>query len=307
MLKRTLYLLLIFSLLGVIEPARADIEAPQPIIGTIRTGIEQAKEVQEEIDSLQTEIRSAAEGIAGPIKETVNTVNDVKDQTTSAIKEGQEAVNSAKDAAQNAVKDPTSALSSQGAQIPNFLSSVDTYDTEALSSAVQKNYFMQRPKSTTTTSNNNSETIETSSSSEETTDLTELQKAQEEKVEIHLHDIIYALTEEIENAMKGMMKPVEQETILGQAEVRQIFTFSKVGTIAGCYVTEGSIKRGAQCRIIRNGVVIYTSKIKSLRREKDDASEVKKGFECGITIENYNDEKEEDIIEAFEVRLVERQ
>lgn len=133
------------------------------------------------------------------------------------------------------------------------------------------------------------------------------QKAQEEKVEIHLHDIIYALTEEIENAMKGMMKPVEQETILGQAEVRQIFTFSKVGTIAGCYVTEGSIKRGAQCRIIRNGVVIYTSKIKSLRREKDDASEVKKGFECGITIENYNDEKEEDIIEAFEVRLVERQ
>lgn len=133
------------------------------------------------------------------------------------------------------------------------------------------------------------------------------QKAQEEKVEIHLHDIIYALTEEIENAMKGMMKPVEQETILGQAEVRQIFTFSKVGTIAGCYVTEGSVKRGAQCRIIRNGVVIYTSKIKSLRREKDDASEVKKGFECGITIENYNDEKEEDIIEAFEVRLVERQ
>ena len=114
-------------------------------------------------------------------------------------------------------------------------------------------------------------------------------------------------SEEIENAMKGMMKPVEQETILGQAEVRQIFTFSKVGTIAGCYVTEGSIKRGAQCRIIRNGVVIYTSKIKSLRREKDDASEVKKGFECGITIENYNDEKEEDIIEAFEVRLVERQ
>ena len=183
MLKRTLYLLLIFSLLGVIEPARADIEAPQPVIGIIRTGIEQAKEVQEEIDSLQTEIRSAAEGIAGPIKETVNTVNDVKDQTTSAIKEGQEAVNSAKDAAQNAVKDPTSALSSQGAQIPNFLSSVDTYDTEALSSAVQKNYFMQRPKSTTTTSNNNSETTETSSSSEETTDLTELQKAQEEKMD----------------------------------------------------------------------------------------------------------------------------
>ena len=76
------------------------------------------------------------------------------------------------------------------------------------------------------------------------------------------------------------MKPVEQETILGQAEVRQIFTFSKVGTIAGCYITEGSVKR---------------------------ASEVKKGFECGITIENYNDEKEEDILEAFEVRLVERQ
>lgn len=132
------------------------------------------------------------------------------------------------------------------------------------------------------------------------------QKADEEKVEIHLHNIIYALTEEIENAMKGLMKPVEVEEVLGQAEVRQTFTASKIGTIAGCYITDGLVKRNALCRIIRDGVVIYSSSIKSLKREKNDASEVKKGFECGITIENFNDIHEGDIIEAYEIKLVER-
>lgn len=132
------------------------------------------------------------------------------------------------------------------------------------------------------------------------------QKADEEKVEIHLHNIIYALTEEIENAMKGLMKPVEVEEVLGQGEVRQTFTASKIGTIAGCYITDGLIKRNALCRIIRDGVVIYSSSIKSLKREKNDASEVKKGFECGITIENFNDIHEGDIIEAYEIKLVER-
>ena len=132
------------------------------------------------------------------------------------------------------------------------------------------------------------------------------QKADEEKVEIHLHNIIYALTEEIENAMKGLMKPVEVEDVLGQAEVRQTFTASKIGTIAGCYITDGLVKRNALCRIIRDGVVIYSSSIKSLKREKNDASEVKKGFECGITIENFNDIHEGDIIEAYEIKLVER-
>lgn len=132
------------------------------------------------------------------------------------------------------------------------------------------------------------------------------QKAEEEKVEIHLHSIIYALIEEIESAMKGMMKPVEKEVVIGQAEVRSIFKASKIGTIAGCYVTDGYIKRDSMIRLIRDGVVIYTGKISSLKRFKDDASKVNKDFECGLTIENYNDEKEFDIIEAYEIQLVER-
>lgn len=132
------------------------------------------------------------------------------------------------------------------------------------------------------------------------------QKAAEEKVEIHLHSIIYALIEEIESAMKGLMKPIEKEVVIGQAEVRSIFRASKVGTIAGCYVTDGCLKRDCLIRLIRDGVVIYTGKISSLKRFKDDASVVKKDFECGLTIENYNDEKEYDIIEAYEIQLVER-
>lgn len=132
------------------------------------------------------------------------------------------------------------------------------------------------------------------------------QKAQEEKVEIHLHSIIYALIEEIENAMKGMMKPIEKEVVVGQAEIRSIFKASKIGTIAGCYVTEGYLKRDSMIRLIRDGVVIYTGKISSLKRFKDDAAKVNKDFECGLTIENYNDEKENDIIEAYEIQLVER-
>ena len=132
------------------------------------------------------------------------------------------------------------------------------------------------------------------------------QKAEEEKVEIHLHSIIYALIEEIEDAMKGMMKPIEKEVVIGQAEVRSIFKASKIGTIAGCYVTEGYIKRDSMIRLIRDGVVVYTGKISSLKRFKDDASKVVKDFECGLTIENYNDEKEFDIIEAYEMQIVER-
>ena len=131
-------------------------------------------------------------------------------------------------------------------------------------------------------------------------------KAEEEKVEIHLHSIIYALIEEIEGAMKGMMKPIEKEVVIGQAEVRSIFKASKIGTIAGCYVTEGYIKRDSMIRLIRDGVVIYTGKISSLKRFKDDASKVTKDFECGLTIDKYNDEKEFDIIEAYEIQLVER-
>lgn len=132
------------------------------------------------------------------------------------------------------------------------------------------------------------------------------QKAEEEKVEIHLHSIIYALIEEIESAMKGMMKPIEQEVVIGQAEIRRIFKASKVGTIAGCYVTDGCLKRDSMIRLIRDGVVIYTGRISSLKRGKDNAASVSRDFECGLTIENYNDEKEYDIIEAYEIQLVER-
>ena len=129
-------------------------------------------------------------------------------------------------------------------------------------------------------------------------------KAEEEKVEIRLHTIIYALIEEIEGVMKGMRKPIEQEVILGQAEVRQIFKASKIGTIAGSYVLDGELKRDCSVRLIRDGIVIFTGKLGSLRRFKDDVAKVSTGFECAFTIENYNDIKEGDIIEAYEIQQV---
>ena len=101
--------------------------------------------------------------------------------------------------------------------------------------------------------------------------------------------------------MKGMLKKEKVEEITGQAEVRSLIKISKVGTIAGCYVTSGSIKANSLIRLIRDGVVIYEGKIKSLKRFKDDAREVKEGFECGINIEDYNDLKEQDIIEGYEM------
>lgn len=124
-------------------------------------------------------------------------------------------------------------------------------------------------------------------------------KAAEEKVEIRLHRIIYALIEEIESALKGMQAKEEVEQYLGQAEVRQTFKVSKVGTIAGCYVIDGVINNTSLIRVLRQGKIIYESKIASLKRFKDDAKEVKQGFECGITIENFNDIQEGDIIEAY--------
>ncbi len=128
-------------------------------------------------------------------------------------------------------------------------------------------------------------------------------KAKEEGVEIRFYDIIYKATEEMEAAMKGMLDPEYEESILGTAEIRQIFKFSKVGNIAGSSVTDGTIKRDSKARIIRDGVVIYDGKIGSLQREKDTVKEVKKGYECGITIENFNDIKVGDVIEAYEMVL----
>ena len=123
--------------------------------------------------------------------------------------------------------------------------------------------------------------------------------AKEKNVEIRLYDIIYKMIEDIEQSMKGMLDPEFEEKITGQAEVRQLFKFSKVGTIAGSHVTSGSVQNGSDVRIIRDGIVIYTGKIKSIQREKDQAKEVKKGMDCGITIENFQDIKEGDLLEAF--------
>lgn len=125
--------------------------------------------------------------------------------------------------------------------------------------------------------------------------------AQDNNVEIRLYNIIYKVVEEMESAMKGMLDPVFEEKILGNAEIRKIFKFSRVGSIAGSYVVDGIIKSNAKARIIRDSIVIYDGNINSLQREKDAVKEVKKGLECGITIENYSDLKEGDIIEAYEI------
>jgi len=130
--------------------------------------------------------------------------------------------------------------------------------------------------------------------------------AEAEKVDVRLHRIIYKVIEEIEAAMKGMLDPEFQEKIIGQAEIRQTFKVSKVGTIAGSYVTDGKITRDSGIRLIRNGVVTFEGNIDALKRFKDDVKEVAQGYECGITIKNFNDVKEGDIIEAYLMEEIER-
>ncbi|MGI6185591.1 MAG: translation initiation factor IF-2, partial [Brevibacillus sp.] len=123
--------------------------------------------------------------------------------------------------------------------------------------------------------------------------------AEQEKIDIRLHRVIYNVIDEIEQALKGMLDPVYKETIIGQAEIREIFKVSKVGNIAGCYVTEGKITRDAGARVIREGVVIYEGKLDTLKRFKDDVREVMSGYECGLTLERFQDIKVGDVIEAF--------
>ena len=130
--------------------------------------------------------------------------------------------------------------------------------------------------------------------------------AKEYGVDIRLYTIIYKLVEEMEAAMKGMLAPVYEEKIIGNVEIRQIFKFSKVGNIAGSYVTDGIVKKDAKCRLIRDGIVVVDTKIASLQREKDQVKEVKKGFECGITLENYSDIKIGDTLEIYEEVEVKR-
>ena len=130
--------------------------------------------------------------------------------------------------------------------------------------------------------------------------------AKEQGVEIRLYDIIYKAVEEMTDALKGMLEPVYEEKIIGEATVKQLFKFSKVGTIAGSYITDGIVKKDAKARLIRDGVVVYNGEIASLQREKDAVKEVKKGLECGITLNNYSDIKVGDVIEAYEMVEVKR-
>ena len=130
--------------------------------------------------------------------------------------------------------------------------------------------------------------------------------AKEYNVDIRLHNIIYKVVEELESAMKGMIDPEYEEKVTGEIEVRKLFKFSKVGTIAGSYVTSGIVKSNSKARLIRDGVVIYDGAISSIQREKDTVKEVKQGFECGITLDNYNDIKEGDTIEAYEMVEIKR-
>jgi translation initiation factor IF-2 len=130
--------------------------------------------------------------------------------------------------------------------------------------------------------------------------------AENEEIEIRLYSIIYDAINEVKDAMEGMLAPEVEEVIVGNAEVREVFKVSKVGTIAGCMVTDGSIKRSNPIRIIRDGIVVYAGKLNSLKRFKDDASEVKSGFDCGIAIDAFNDMKVGDVIESYENREVKR-
>ncbi|MDP9728886.1 translation initiation factor IF-2 [Alicyclobacillus tengchongensis] len=128
--------------------------------------------------------------------------------------------------------------------------------------------------------------------------------AEAEKVDIRLYRVIYNAIEELEAAMKGMLDPEYKEVVLGHAEVRQVFTISRVGTVAGCYVTDGKMTRDAEARLVRDGVVIYEGALDTLKRFKDDAREVQTGFECGITLEKFNDIKVGDVIEAFKMEAL---
>ena len=128
--------------------------------------------------------------------------------------------------------------------------------------------------------------------------------ADSNKIDIRLHQVIYNAIEEVEDVMKGMLEPVYKEETIGQVEVRQIYKASKVGTITGGMVTSGKITRDSKVRLVRDGIVVYSGELGSLKRFKDDVKEVKAGFECGLTIQNYNDIKENDVIEAYQMKEV---
>jgi translation initiation factor IF-2 len=130
--------------------------------------------------------------------------------------------------------------------------------------------------------------------------------AEREGVDIKLYRIIYEAVADVRAALEGMLRPESREVVFGEAEVREVFKVARVGTIAGCYVRSGSITRGARVRVIRDGVELYDGVLGSLRRFKDDAKEVKEGYECGIGVENFNDIKVGDVIEAYRTEEVAR-
>ena len=133
-----------------------------------------------------------------------------------------------------------------------------------------------------------------------------LDMAKQYSIEIRLYDIIYKLVEDMEKAMKGMLEPIYEEKVTGTAEIRQLFKFSKVGMIAGCHVTSGTIKNNDKARVVRDSIVIYNGSIKSLQHEKDQVKEMSKDHDCGLTLDNFQDYKEGDIIEVYELVEVER-
>jgi translation initiation factor IF-2 len=128
--------------------------------------------------------------------------------------------------------------------------------------------------------------------------------AEKEGVDIRLHTIIYELTDEMKKAMSGLLEPVFKEVFRGRAEVREVFKISKVGMVAGCMVTDGTLTRDSQVRLLRDNIVVHTGRIESLRRFKNDAKEVASGFECGVTVANFSDVKQGDILEAFAMERV---
>jgi translation initiation factor IF-2 len=130
--------------------------------------------------------------------------------------------------------------------------------------------------------------------------------ADREKVDIRTYRVIYEAVEEIRSALEGLLAPEQREVVLGEAEVREIFKISGVGVIAGCYVRNGVIRRSAKVRVVRDGVEVYQGQLASLKRFKDDVREVKEGLECGIGVENFNDVKVGDVLEAFEIQEIAR-
>jgi translation initiation factor IF-2 len=133
------------------------------------------------------------------------------------------------------------------------------------------------------------------------------QLAEREGVQIRTYSVIYRAFDDLRDAMQGMLRPEEVEETVGEVEVRDTFRASRIGVIAGCYVTEGRITRGASVRLVRDGTVVWTGEIDSLRRHSDDVREVAAGFECGIVLRNYQDVKVGDVLEVFETKQVERQ